>query len=959
MTWILLLLPRSLAAEAVWVEGESDTTYSTFNQHNWYSDVDETLLSPGSPETGVAGSWAAHYANDALPAQASWSFDVAEGGDYTIWARVGAYRVAMWAAVDGLAVTDLDLDNQAREVVNLVHPTLDVRFLAWVKVDEVELAPGGHTMTFGLESHPAWEGAATYGGVDAFVVTNVPRWAPTGAVRPEPDGEAEGTPDGWFPFLPKEEDGTFDSVLDRSGLLDAPAGVHGALRRAGADLAFADGTPVKLWGVNVGEIPLDPALRERQARFWAGLGINAVRLHSVQNWLGAARNADGSPAFDPERLDALDHWFAVLAEQGIYSCWSVFYPLVLADTDDYPAELRAELPASGEGRSASGLVTIRPELQEAEDRWVAALLAHTNPYTGRTYAEDAALAAIELRNEDSIFWHAPLNDLWTGDVYPEHTAALQAAWADWLATRYADDDALLAAWGPTWGGSQPGDSLSNPAMAIYAAWDMAPDGPYTNSAETARMGDFIGFLAETQRDGYTRRADALRDTGFGGLVVSTAWMAGGDAAHLANAWTDDALDAIDRHTYLGGGDGVWRVIAGGVEPWSHFDHPGEGLLAIATSQIEDKPLFMTEWGMPTPNPYAAEGSPIEAFYGLGLQGYDASFHFTASTFTWQGGWPENYSYVSETPHTMGLFPALATAVHEGHVAEGAPAAVQRVSFDAATSGVDARLHPPAGEGFAGGDSLDVPPEVALLGRVSHKVGGGGAPEAVEWGDLTGTVESLGGELSWDVPGRYATVRTARTQGILGFAGGVAPELPDVEASFTNGYAVLLVTALDGLPIAESHRMLVTAIARERPAGAAYNADDTELLTVGGPPLLMEPVEATLRIPGVDAVTALDVDGWPRVAVPVTDGAFAIDGRWRTLWYLAERPGADDTGGADATDDTNATDGDTEGCGCATPGAPGAPLALALGALAMVRRRRGAPPSPSRVEPSPRRHSNGG
>jgi MYXO-CTERM domain-containing protein len=193
----------------------------------------------------------------------------------------------------------------------------------------------------------------------------------------------------------------------------------------------------------------------------------------------------------------------------------------------------------------------------------------------------------------------------------------------------------------------------------------------------------------------------------------------------------------------------------------------------------------------------------------------------------------------------------------------------------------------------------------------------------------------------------------------------------VEASFTNGYAVLLVTALDGLPIAESHRMLVTAIARERPAGASYTADDTQLLTVGGPPLLMEPVEATLRIPGVEAVTALDVDGWPRVAVPVTDGAFAIDGRWRTLWYLAERPGADDTGVADdtgdtdATDDTNATDGGTddtdgtEGCGCATPGAPGAPLALALGALAMVRRRRGAPPSPSRGTPSPRRHSNGG
>jgi len=44
-----------------------------------------------------------------------------------------------------------------------------------------------------------------------------------------------------------------------------------------------------------------------------------VRLHSVQAWLGTGRNADGSPAFDLERLDALDHWFATLSAQGIYS----------------------------------------------------------------------------------------------------------------------------------------------------------------------------------------------------------------------------------------------------------------------------------------------------------------------------------------------------------------------------------------------------------------------------------------------------------------------------------------------------------------------------------------------------------------------------------------------------------------------------------------------------------------
>lgn len=935
-TLLLLLTAPARATEAVWIEGESTPVSSQFNQHNWYSDVDETLLSPGVPGE-TSGGWAAHFANNDDPVEATWAFDVAESGPHTIWARVGAYRVGMWAGLDAEEPVDLDLDDQARETVNLVYPTLDVRYLAWVKVGEFDLDAGSHELTFGLNSHPDWGGAEIYGGVDAFVVTNVPRWAPTGALQPEVDGEAEGQPDAWFPFLPKEESLDFDSALDRSGLLERPAGVHGALRRIGADLAFADGTPVKLWGVDVGSVPGSPELRERQARFWARQGINAVRLHSVQAYLGTARNADGTPAFDPDRLDALDHWVSVLAEQGIYSCWSVFYPFVLADSDAYPDNLRAELSSTSGGRSTSGLVTIRPELQDAESAWVAALLAHRNPYTGKTYAEDAALAAVELRNEDSIFWHSPLNTLADGSL-PQHAAALQADWAAWLRTRYADDAALLAAWGPEWGGSRPGDSLDNPAMPIYAAWEMGADGPAMNGTEAVRMGDFIRFLAEIQREGYERRGAALRTAGFDGLVIATAWMAGGDAAHLANVWTDTALDAIDRHAYQGGGAGDWRITTGTVDPWTHFDHPGEGLLSVASSQVEDMPMFMTEWDLRTPDPYAAEGAPIEALYGMGLQGWDAAFHFSASGFTWEGGWPDNYSYVSETPHYMGLFPALTTAVHEGHITEGAPAAVQRVSLDAVMSGVDARVHPPAGAGFDGGDSLDVPAAAALLGRVSLAIGDG-APQSEDLTALSGVVDSLGGELSWDVPNRFATVRAARTQGVIGFGGGRTHTLPDATIALDTDYAVVLLTALDGLPLSTSARILVTAVARDIQTGAAYNDDATELLSVGGPPLLLEPVQADLTLAGVEKVTALDVDGWPRVAVPVTDGTFRIDGRWRTDWYLVERA-QPDTG--DTADTATAGTDDDDGCGCASAdrAAGFGPLLLAglLGLVGLRRRR---------------------
>jgi len=42
-------------------------------------------------------------------------------------------------------------------------------------------------------------------------------------------------------------------------------------------------------------------------------------------------------------------------------------------------------------------------------------------------------------------------------------------WMEWLAGRYSDDSALLAAWGPEGSGSRAGDSLSNAAMGVYGA----------------------------------------------------------------------------------------------------------------------------------------------------------------------------------------------------------------------------------------------------------------------------------------------------------------------------------------------------------------------------------------------------------------------------------------------------------------------------------------------------------
>ena len=420
---LLAVLCGLSRAESVWVEGEAATS-SSFNQHGWYSAVSMDQLSPGTPG-GTDGDWLAHFANNSTPVEATWDVTVADGGEYVLWVRSASYRVSAWAQIDGGALIDLDLDATARETLNLVYPGIDIRFLSWTRVGTVSLSSGAHQLTIGLEPHGAWGGSQIYGGVDAFVLVNDGR-VPSGAAMPALEA-ATPAADDWFAFFPGDPPRDWaDSV---AAWPSSP--ISQRVVADGDRLILEDGSPVKLWGTN-SHPPLRDDLIEQQAAMYAAMGINIVRLHSVFSLLGDPVDADA--------LDRLDRWFAALKAHGIYTQWSVFYPFTIEAGDGY--SLYSELP----GGSTSGVVTVSAELQALEWEYLRALLDHENPYTKTTYAEDPALAVIEIRNEDSIFWHAPLNSLMSGAL-PLHEAALEADWRDWLIAAYGDDAGLAAAWG--------------------------------------------------------------------------------------------------------------------------------------------------------------------------------------------------------------------------------------------------------------------------------------------------------------------------------------------------------------------------------------------------------------------------------------------------------------------------------------------------------------------------------
>ena len=165
-----------------------------------------------------------------------------------------------------------------------------------------------------------------------------------------------------------------------------------------------------------------------------------------------------------------------------------------------------------------------------------------------------------------------------------------------------------------------------------------------------------------------------------------------------------------------------------------------------------------------------------------------------------------------------------------------------------------------------------------------------------------------GELVRDWGRGLISVNTARSQGASGFLGGKPLRLRDVEVGLPGGgFATVMVSSLDGLPIASSRRLLLTTVGRAEndDQGMAYGEIATapdgtrygERLTVSRAKepgqIRIEPVRARLVLPGRAAtLTPLGAD--LQAGGPATPATTAGDGRVvltlgdpASVWYLVE------------------------------------------------------------------------
>jgi hypothetical protein len=388
-----------------------------------------------------------------------------------------------------------------------------------------------------------------------------------------------------------------------------------------------------------------------------------------------------------------------------------------------------------------------------------------------------------------------------------------------------------------------------------------------------RLLDTAEFFADVQDEFNQRMVDAIRQTGYEGIIIGSNWQAGSMAGHFWNLMSDRKVGIIDRHNYFGGGGRSLRLQDGqNVNIASQLDRPGAGLVSSALQQVVDRPFMFSEWNVVQPTEWYVEGPAIIGAYGMGLQGWDASYIFASYQ---QRGFASHLDAVKkfsiDTPPILGVMPAIARMVRRGDIRQAPETAVVHVSQQQLRQGsLDFDSFTDQSHDLKSFDGDKLPTEA--IAAVRTAVAFNSEPRATDAVNLdqyreNQGIRASGGQLFWsENDGRHANYFTAdspATKAVVGFFDEETTfDLQGVAFRPADGFAALIITAAgrdEDLPSASE--ALVVAMARARNSGMVFSEDGKTLIKVGEGPIRLEPVSARIWFERpVAEVMLLDHDG---------------------------------------------------------------------------------------------------
>lgn len=620
------------------------------------------------------------------------------------------------------------------------------------------------------------------------------------------------------------------NALDVSFLLDAPAGKHGYTgTRPDGHLYFADGTRARFWGVDIMADACFPNHLTAQ-HMCDRLARNGINIVRLHH-IDAPWSKPG--IIDPHFNDT-QHLNAPALDRLDYFVAQlrkagIYVYLDLLTNRHFKAGDKVRSGVQIE----DGLKIVAhfdPRIKQLHKQYIRQLLTHVNPYTKLRWLDDPALALMEVINEDSLLYED---------------------WYHLVPPAYKRDLRLLC---------RARDARADPQHEPF-------DAPTRRAL----------YLIET--DYYAEMRGYLRALG-----VRCATTGSNHWEDLGVALRADAdTDYIDRHFY-------WDHPEGGFGYFQKFDNTpmltnpiDNGLLPmLAQMRVADKPFVVTEWCFCWPNDYIAEG-PMIGTLAACQQDWDAMIWFDFSGNIENGGqdWSDvidNEFDLSNKPHVFGQWAAAALAFHRRDIAPHAAA------LTASASDADLFAGRLLGDGFA----LDA----AFTHRLQTRLGVAHSQKArsdsASQGFLWQTPESR-----WNALSGVLTINTPCTVALVGFSGGMTVTFDTITLMPTTEFSALIVSSLDGMPLATSRHLLLTATARAENTGMVMTPGRTSVTNPGRTPIRVETVHGMMQLKRSTSAEgpawkayALDAHGDRRepIALMETAGAtiFKI-GAAPTLW----------------------------------------------------------------------------
>lgn len=678
---------------------------------------------------------------------------------------------------------------------------------------------------------------------------------------------AQGT-SGWLPFQPATDE--FEpNALDCSRFVDAPTGRHGFLTVQGDRFVFEDGTPARFFGSQIGSIP--KAQLEYTAKRMRRQGINITRLHGLE----FLNDRNGRTSFDYSAAgwDRLDYLIHKLGENGIYIILDVHYPLI------FPFKAGDQISGLPEGGTAPHAEFINDKVASMMHRRMRDVFTHVNPHNGKRYADDPTLAAVEVMNEDSLFW---------GTIQEPFRTELANRFQVWLRDKYEDNEGLARAW--TVRGKSPladGEGVGpGQSMALYRNTDFTAARLQENPERRVRGQDQLKFLAELEERYFSASRKALREAGVRVPIAGTNWQGHGFPTRI-HMLGQSRFDYVDRHGYWdhpqGEGNARWRIATAtfhnlpmvkAVRPEQDTQvYLGVGNLVVekAWEQVLGRPLTVSEWNTCLPNEYSLEGTALMTAYGL-MQGWDGTMQFGYFSPDFRAELGRGSFDLFGNPPQILQFPAAAVMWHRQDVKEADLVAES--------------LYDPARAFEWTEDRKPLPLAAALVGKVGYRfVDRFRKPVVREidkyWQPDKLIARSMTGELTWDAGQGVVHIDTPRSQAAVGFLSARVHELSSISLSSSNRFGAVWVTALSGdSPVRSARRLLVTAVGPARSPGMEYEQTDRRsrlgplwrLKSPGEGPAMLEAIEGELRIRSSHASAmkawTLDVTGRRSTLAPV-------------------------------------------------------------------------------------------